>query len=49
MDNKNIDILYELMEEMRKQGKQKEAAALRWAIFKLEQMEVKKNESSDFD
>lgn len=49
MNNKKIEVLYEIMEEMKRKNRQNETAALRWAIFTLEQMEVKKNESSDFN
>lgn len=49
MNNKNIEVLYQIMEEMKRNNRQNETAALRWAIFTLEQMEVKKNESSDFN
>lgn len=35
-EEKKIEILYELMDEMKKQGRDNEVSALRWAIFQLE-------------
>ena len=37
LDEKRIALLYALLEEMEKQGRDAEASALRWAIFQLEQ------------
>lgn len=36
LEEKRIKVLYELMEEMMKQGREVEVSALRWAIFQLE-------------
>ena len=36
MDDKKIEKLYELMERAKKDGDTEAAAALRWAIFHLE-------------
>lgn len=36
MDEKKIDKLYELMERAKKEHDTEAAAAIRWAIFKLE-------------
>lgn len=35
-EEKKIEVLYELMDEMKKQGRDNEVSALRWAIFQLE-------------
>ena len=37
LDEKRIALLYALLDEMEKQGRDAEASALRWAIFQLEQ------------
>lgn len=36
MEEKNIDILYQLLERAEKENDTASAAALRWAIFQLE-------------
>lgn len=36
LEEKRIKVLYDLMEEMLKQGRDNEASALRWAIYQLE-------------
>ena len=38
MEDARIDILYRLLEEAVKKGDTEGAAALRWAIFQLENM-----------
>lgn len=38
MDKKKIEILYELLERAERKGKADEAAALRWAIYTLENL-----------
>lgn len=37
LEEKKIEVLYDLMEEMKKQGRDNEVSALRWAIYQLEQ------------
>lgn len=37
LEEKRIEVLYDLMEEMMKQGREAEVSALRWAIYQLEQ------------
>lgn len=37
MDDKRIDVLYRLLDDAEKRGDTEGAAALRWAIFTLEQ------------
>lgn len=36
LEEKKIEVLYDLMEEMKKQGRDNEASALYWAICQLE-------------
>lgn len=38
MEEKRIDRLYEILERIEREGKADDAAALRWAIFRLESM-----------
>lgn len=38
MDERKIERLYELLEKAEKERDRESAAALRWAIFKLEQI-----------
>lgn len=37
LEEKRIEVLYDLMEEMMKQRREAEVSALRWAIYQLEQ------------
>ena len=37
LEEKRIEVLYDLMEEMKKQNRDIEVSALRWAIYQLEQ------------
>lgn len=37
LEERRIQVLYDLLDEMTKQGRDAEASALRWAIFQLEQ------------
>lgn len=36
LEQKKIQVLYDLMEEMKKQNRDIEVSALRWAIYQLE-------------